>query len=53
MFRQDYARVGLLTWVIVVLSAILPLAVAFRLWLEAARALRPREERWRGETASP
>jgi drug/metabolite transporter (DMT)-like permease len=39
MLRQDYARVGPLTWTIVVLSAILPLAVAFRLWLGAVRAL--------------
>ncbi len=39
MLRQDYARVSPTTWAILVLSALLPLAVAFRLWLEAVRAL--------------
>ena len=39
MLRQDYARVSPSTWAIVVLSALLPLAVAFRLWLEAVRTL--------------
>jgi drug/metabolite transporter (DMT)-like permease len=39
MVRQDYARVSPSTWVIVVFSAVLPLAVAFRLWLEAVRTL--------------
>ena len=39
MLRQDYARVSPFTWAIVVFSAILPLAVAFRLWLEAVRSL--------------
>ncbi|HEX7616158.1 MAG TPA: DMT family transporter [Thermoanaerobaculia bacterium] len=39
MLRQDYSRVTLSTWSIVVFSAVLPLAVAFRLWLEAVRTL--------------
>lgn len=39
MLRQDYARVSPTTWAIVVLSALLPLAIAFRLWLEAVRTL--------------
>ena len=39
MLRQDYARVSPSTWAIVVFSALLPLAVAFRLWLEAVRTL--------------
>lgn len=39
MLRQDYARVSPSSWAIVVLSALLPLVVAFRLWLEAVRSL--------------
>ncbi len=39
MLRQDYSRVSLSTWGLVVFSAVLPLAVAFRLWLEAVRTL--------------
>jgi drug/metabolite transporter (DMT)-like permease len=39
MIRQDYARVHAGTWVIVVLSALLPLVLAFRLWPEAVRTL--------------
>ncbi len=39
MLRQDYRAVGAGTWVIVVLSALLPLALAFRLWPEAVRTL--------------
>jgi drug/metabolite transporter (DMT)-like permease len=39
MLRQDYSRVSASTWAIVIFSAVLPLAVAFRLWLEAVRAL--------------
>lgn len=39
MLRQDYAQVSPTTWAIVVFSALLPLAVAFRLWLEAVRTL--------------
>jgi drug/metabolite transporter (DMT)-like permease len=39
MLRQDYARVSATTWTIVVLSAVLPLAVSYRLWLEAVRSL--------------
>lgn len=39
MLRQDYARVSATTWAIVFFSAVLPLAVAFRLWLEAVRSL--------------
>ena len=39
MLRQDYARVGRLTWAIVVFSALFPLALAFRLWPEAVRTL--------------
>jgi len=39
MLRQDYSRVSASTWALVVFSAILPLAVAFRLWLEAVRTL--------------
>ena len=39
MLRQDYTRVSSSTWAILVLSALLPLVVAFRLWLEAVRTL--------------
>jgi drug/metabolite transporter (DMT)-like permease len=39
MARQDYRAVHAGTWVIVVLSALLPLALAFRLWPEAVRTL--------------
>lgn len=39
MLRQDYRAVSAGTWVIVVLSAILPLVFAFRLWPEAVRTL--------------
>ncbi|HMA29035.1 MAG TPA: DMT family transporter [Thermoanaerobaculia bacterium] len=39
MLRQDYARVSPSAWAIVVLSALLPLVVAFRLWLGAVRTL--------------
>jgi drug/metabolite transporter (DMT)-like permease len=39
MIRQDYKRVGPTTWAIVVLSALLPLAISYRLWLEAVRTL--------------
>ena len=39
MLRQDYGAVSAGTWVIVVLSALLPLALAFRLWPEAVRTL--------------
>lgn len=35
MARQDYAAVSPLTWTILVLSAVLPLVVAFRLWTRA------------------
>jgi drug/metabolite transporter (DMT)-like permease len=39
MLRQDYRAVGAGTWVIVVLSTILPLVLAFRMWPEAIRTL--------------
>ena len=39
VLRQDYRRVSAGTWIIVVLSALLPLALAFRLWPEAVRVL--------------
>ncbi len=39
MIRQDYRTVSAGTWAIVVLSAFLPLALAFRLWPEAVRTL--------------
>jgi drug/metabolite transporter (DMT)-like permease len=39
MLRQDYRAVGAGTWVILVLSSILPLVLAFRLWPEAIRTL--------------
>ncbi len=39
MIRQDYGSVHAGTWVIVVLSAFLPLVLAFRLWPEAVRTL--------------
>lgn len=39
MLRQDYRAVSAGTWAIVVLSAFLPLALAFRLWPEAVRTL--------------
>jgi drug/metabolite transporter (DMT)-like permease len=39
MLRQDYRTVSAGTWAIVVLSAFLPLALAFRLWPEAVRTL--------------
>lgn len=39
MVRQDYRSVSAGTWTIVVLSALLPLALAFRLWPEAVRTL--------------
>lgn len=39
MLRQDYRAVSAGTWVIVVLSALLPLVLAFRLWPEAVRTL--------------
>jgi drug/metabolite transporter (DMT)-like permease len=39
MLRQDYRAVSAGTWVILVLSALLPLALAFRLWPEAVRTL--------------
>ncbi len=39
MVRQDYARIGALTLTILVLSAILPLALAFRLWTIALGSL--------------
>ncbi|HTS02846.1 MAG TPA: DMT family transporter [Thermoanaerobaculia bacterium] len=39
MVRQDYRAVHAGTWVIVVLTAILPLVLAFRLWPEAVRTL--------------
>ena len=39
MLRQDYRSVGAGTWAIVVLSALFPLVLAFRLWPEAVRTL--------------
>lgn len=39
MLRQDYRAVSAGTWTIMVLSALLPLALAFRLWPEAVRTL--------------
>lgn len=39
MIRQDYGAVHAGTWVIVVLSAFLPLVLAFRLWPHAVRTL--------------
>ncbi len=39
VLRQDYRAVSAGTWAIVVLSAFLPLALAFRLWPEAVRTL--------------
>ena len=39
MLRQDYRTVGAGTWTIVVLSALFPLVLAFRLWPEAVRTL--------------
>jgi drug/metabolite transporter (DMT)-like permease len=39
MIRQDYGTVHAGTWAIVVLSALLPLTLAFRLWSEAVRTL--------------
>lgn len=39
MLRQDYRAVHAGTWVIVVLSAFLPLVLAFRLWPHAVRTL--------------
>lgn len=39
MLRQDYGRVGAFTWTILVLSAVLPLVLAFRAWTAAIREL--------------
>jgi drug/metabolite transporter (DMT)-like permease len=39
MLRQDYRHVGATSWTILVLSAILPLALAFRLWPAAIASL--------------
>lgn len=39
VIRQDYRAVSGATWTIVVLSAFLPLTLAFRLWPEAVRTL--------------
>ncbi len=39
VLRQDYRSVSAGTWAIVVLSALLPLTLAFRLWPAAVRAL--------------
>jgi drug/metabolite transporter (DMT)-like permease len=39
MLRQDYRAVSAGTWALVVLSAFLPLALAFRLWPQAVRTL--------------
>lgn len=39
MARQDYARVSLLAWTILVLSAVFPLYVCFRLWASALATL--------------
>ncbi len=39
MARQDYAAVSAGTWAILVLSAVLPLVLAFRMWTFAIRVL--------------
>lgn len=39
MARQDYSRVGALSWTILALSALLPLVLAFRAWDLAIRGL--------------
>ncbi len=39
MLRQDYRGVSAGTWAILVLSSLLPLGLAFRLWPEAVRVL--------------
>jgi drug/metabolite transporter (DMT)-like permease len=39
MVKQDYGKVSLLSYTILVLSAILPLALAFRLWSHALKVL--------------
>ena len=61
MLRQDYGHVSVLTWVILVLSAVFPLYVSFRLWAHALAVLgvaattrvgRPRSRR-RGRLVGP
>ena len=39
MLRQEYRDVSVLTWVILVLSAVFPLYVSFRLWAHALAVL--------------
>lgn len=39
MARQDYGRVSLLAWTVLVLSAVFPLFVCFRLWARALSTL--------------
>ncbi len=39
MTRQDYGRVSALTWLILVLSAVFPLYVSFRLWANGLAVL--------------